>query len=363
MKDKKEEEASTPSNRTDTTSFTEKVLISAGIIIPIILILWLFGVAFKVLLLILAAGLVAALFRGIADYIHRYVKIPMGWSLLVSVLLVIGFFALAGFLIAPQVGDQVNQLAEKFPETVQSARDQLNQSKQGRKLLDQIPEDPQKWLQEKSGVLKQSMGVFSATFGVLTDLYIIFFIGMFIMAQPEPYQKGIVSLVPIPNRERAQEVLDKLGITLQRWIAGKLFSMLVVAVLTSLGLWLLGVPLALALGFIAGLLAFVPNFGPLVALIPAVLVGLMEGPSTALYVVLLYIGIQAVESNLITPLVQKQMVYLPPAVLLIGQVLLGILVGGLGLILATPIIAIVMVLVKMLYVENVLGDSPSGEGE
>jgi predicted PurR-regulated permease PerM len=131
--------------------------------------------------------------------------------------------------------------------------------------------------------------------------------------------------------------------------------------LELLGLWILGVPLALALGFIAGLLSFVPNFGPLIALIPAVLVGLMEGPSTALYVVILYIVIQAVESNLITPMIQKQMVYLPPAVILIGQVLLGILVGGLGLILATPIIAIAVVLVQLLYVEDVLGDKSSEE--
>lgn len=338
-------------------------MISAGIFVPIILILWLFGVAFKVLLLILATVLVASLFRGIAGYVHKYIKIPMGWSLLVSVLLVIGFFALAGLLIAPQVSEQVNELVEKFPETVQGAKVQLSQSQQGRKLLEQIPEDPQKWLQEKSGAFKQSLGVFSATFSVLTDLYIIFLIGIFIMAQPEPYRNGIVSLVPLPDRERTREVLDKLGSTLQRWIAGKLFSMLVVPILTFLGLWALCVPLALALGFIADLLSFVPNFGPLIALIPAVLVSLMQGPNTALYVALLYIGIQAVESNLITPMVQKQMVYLPPAVILIGQVLLGILVSGLGLILATPIIANVMVLVNMLYVEDVLGDNPSGVGE
>lgn len=363
MEDKREAGGTANSKGTDQTFYTKKVLVAVGIFIPIVLIIWLFGVAFKVLLLILAAVLVASLFRGIAGYIHRYIKIPMGWSLLASVLLVIGFFALGGILIAPQVGEQVNELTEKFPETVQGAKEQLNQSTLGRKLVEQVPEDPQKWLQEKSGLLKQSMGVFSATFGVLTDLYIIFFVGMFIMAQPKPYQKGVVSLVPLSGRHRAQEVLDKLGSTLQRWIAGKLFSMLVVTVLTSLGLWILGVPLALALGFIAGLLSFIPNFGPLIALIPAVLVGLMEGTNTALYVVLLYIGIQAVESNLITPMVQKQMVYLPPAVILIGQVLLGILVGGLGLILATPIIAIVVVLVQMLYVADVLGDRSSEEGE
>lgn len=358
MKEKRE--GTNPENE---KSFTQKVLITAGIIIPIVLILLLFGMAFRVVMLVLSAVLLASFFRGIAGYIHRYFKTPMGWSLLMALVLVIGIMTLVFFLIVPQVGEQINELSEKLPDAVKGAKEQLAQSKQGSMLLDQIPEDPQKWLQERSGFLKQSLGVFSATFGILADIYVVLFIGMFMMAQPEPYRTGIIKVVPLSKRDRAQEVLDKLGITLQRWIAGKLFSMLVVAVLTSLGLWALGIPLALALGVIAGLFSFVPNFGPLISLIPALLVALMQGPDSALYVGLLYIAVQAVESNLITPLVQKQMVYLPPAVILISQVLLGVIVGGLGLILATPIVAIAMVLINMLYVEDVLGDTSSKEGK
>ena len=343
------------------TSFSRKVLIAIGIIIPVILLIWLFGVAFKVLLLILAGVLFASFFRGIGNLIHRYLKIPQKWSLLAAVLLVIGLIVLASFFIAPQVSDQVNQLGEKLPEAVKNTKSQLEQSKIGRNLVNKIPENPQQWLQEKSGLLKKSFGVFSTTFGVLADIYVIVFIGLFMMVQPKPYQNGIIKLVPLAYRGRAQEVLDKLGSTLKRWIAGKLFSMLVVAILTSLGLWLIGVPLALVLGLIAGLLSFIPNFGPLIALVPAVLVAFMQGPNTALYVALLYLGVQALESNLITPLVQKKMVYLPPAIILISQVALGILVGGLGLILATPLIAISMVLINMLYVEDVLGDKSKGE--
>lgn len=340
-------------------SFSNKVLITVGIIIPIILLLLLFGAAFKVLLLILAGVLFASFFRGLAGLIHKYTKIPLGWATLASVLLVIGLIVLTSWLIAPQISTQFTQLSETLPEAIDNTRQKLENDPIGGKIVNQIPENPQKWIQERSGLLKKSLGVFSATFGVLADLYIILFIGLFMLAEPKPYANGIIKLVPISRRGRAKEVMGKLGTTLKRWMAGKLLSMLVVAVLSSVGLWILGVPLALTLGIIAGVLSFIPNFGPLIALVPALLIGFMESPNTALYVAILYVGVQAVESNIITPLVQKQMVYLPPAVILISQVLLGILVGGLGLILATPIMAIAMVLINMLYVEDVLGDTSS----
>lgn len=338
------------------TSFTKKVLITAGIVIPIILLLLLFGFAFKVLLLVLAAVLFAVFFRGIASWISQHTSIPMGWSLLMAVIGVLGLIVLINWLIAPQVAEQVNQLSEKLPQSIDNAKQHLEQTQWGQQLINQIPESPQKFLKNQEGWFQKTFGVVSSTLGTLADLYIILLLGMFIMAQPQPYVKGIVSLVPPSRQERAKEVLHQVYITLQRWLAGKLFSMLVVAILTAIGLYILGVPMALALSLIAGLLSFIPNFGPILALIPAVLVGFLQGPSTALYVVFLYVGVQAIESNLITPFVQRKMVSMPLAMIIIAQVLLGILVGGLGLILATPILAVVVVLVKMLYVEDVLGD-------
>src|SRR5680860_875379 len=145
MEDKKKEESAYEG--LDRTTYSKKVLIAAGIFIPIILILLFFGFAFKILLLILAAVLFASFFRGIAGFIHRYSKIPMTWSMAISVILVIGLFVLGTMLIAPQVSEQTNQLSQKLPEAVQGVKEQLKQSELGRKLVDQIPEDPQKWLQ------------------------------------------------------------------------------------------------------------------------------------------------------------------------------------------------------------------------
>ena len=202
----------------------------------------------------------------------------------------------------------------------------------------------------------------SSTLSVLADGYLILFISAFMMAQPTPYRQGIILLVPKAHRDRARQVLDQLGSTLFRWLLGELFSMVVVAILTGLGLWLLGMPLALTLALFAGLFSFIPNFGPLIGLAPALLLAFTQGPSMALYVVILYLGVQLVESNLITPLVQRRMVELPPALVIVSQVLMGVFTGGLGLMLATPIVAMLLVLVKMLYIHDVL-DDPQPEAE
>jgi predicted PurR-regulated permease PerM len=130
--------------------------------------------------------------------------------------------------------------------------------------------------------------------------------------------------------------------------------MLIVTILTAIGLYAMGMPLVLFLSVFAGVMAFIPNFGPIIALIPALLVAMTQSPTTALYVLILYMAVQVIESNLITPFIQREMVALPLAVIIVAQVVLGILVGGLGLILATPIVAIAMVLVRMLYIQDVL---------
>jgi predicted PurR-regulated permease PerM len=143
-----------------------------------------------------------------------------------------------------------------------------------------------------------------------------------------------------------------VGHTLTKWLKGQLFAMLLVAVLTLVGLLIMGVPMALVLALIAGVLNFIPNFGPLIAMIPAVGVGLLQGPTTALMVAGLYILVQVLESNVITPQIQKRLIEIPPALIIISQLFMGVLTGGWGLVLATPLIAIVMVVVQELWVKS-----------
>ncbi len=137
--------------------------------------------------------------------------------------------------------------------------------------------------------------------------------------------------------------------------------MSVVGIATSIGLWSLGIPFAATLGLLSGILTFIPNFGPILAAVPAILLGLSHGPMSALYVTLLYVGIQAVESNLLTPLIQQRNVKLPPVLNVGFQVLLGVLFGVPGLIVAAPLAVVAMVCTRRFYVEDYLGDplSPS----
>jgi len=252
------------------------------------------------------------------------------------------------------VADQFDQLVQKVPESVEKLQSQIERYNWGRGLINEA--EPKSLLGESRSVMRGVGGAFSSLLGWITNFIIILFIGLYGAIEPGVYRRGFLHLVPKARRERAAEVMSEVHETLQWWLIGKFFGMAVVGVFTTLGLWLLGIPLASILGLIAALFTFIPNIGPILAAIPAVLLGLTVSPEQALYVGLLYIGIQAVESYLLTPIVQRKMINLPPGLTLSAQVLLGVSLGGLGVALATPLIAALLVATKMLYVEDALSD-------
>jgi predicted PurR-regulated permease PerM len=164
-------------------------------------------------------------------------------------------------------------------------------------------------------------------------------------------------LVPPARREKTVEVLVDIGENLWWWILGRLLSMMLVGFATGLGLFFLGVPAAGALGLIAGLLDFIPNVGPILAFLPALLLSAGEGGLTkAVQVGILYLSVQLAESTLLTPNIDKRTVEMPPALVILGQALMGVLFGALGVLLATPLMVCAMVIVKRIYVEEYIGD-------
>ncbi|WP_020602493.1 AI-2E family transporter [Spirosoma spitsbergense] len=336
--------------------FIRRVGIILGLTLSTLLLLGLMGAAFDVLLLVLAATLIALPLHAGARWMSKRTNWPEGVSLAIVALLTIGVLIGMGWVISTSIGGQIDQLQEQAPKALKNAEEMLRQTSFGRQLLKEDIK-PEKLLDSGSSRwLGRISGAISSTLGSLADLYVILFLAAFLAAQPTLYRDGLVRLVPKPSRKRAEAVLDKLGETLLGWLGGKLFSMVVVGVLSFVGLWLLDIQLAGALALFAGLITFIPNFGPIIALIPAVLLALLSGPQQALYVVLLYMGIQLVESNLLTPLIQNKVISMPPALVFISQLIIGIFAGGIGLALATPVMAIVLVMVKMLYVQDVLKD-------
>lgn len=367
--------------------FLSKLKMTVGIVVATILVVLLLIYAVKVFLLVFAGALVAIFFRAVAGWLSGFTHLPMKASLPISVIGVLAIWAGLILLLQPKVSQQVETLKKQVPQAAKELEGKLQKYQTGRFVLRQLPFDisatgsdnasqgnttssdaAQRRQADNSGNKKQDSGAdsnsirkmlksfFSTTLGVLGDFYVILLLGAFFIANPSPYKKGIIRLVPQRKRQRAGEVIDATGITLKRWLFGKLISMLVVAILTVIGLWIMGVPLFITLAILAGLLSFIPNFGPLMAIVPAFLVAYVQEPSLGFWVIGLYVVIQAIESNLITPIIMRRQIQIPLAMTLFSQVLLALLIGGLGLIFATPIIATFMVIIQMLYIEDTLGD-------
>jgi predicted PurR-regulated permease PerM len=254
----------------------------------------------------------------------------------------------AGWLMAPQISQQTQDLTATIPKAVTHFRAALEGHEFLRSILKQLPSTEQ---------LTKNIGlVFSGVFDAIGNFAIILFVGVYLAVQPRIYIDGIVVLVPHGKRQRIREVMNEIGLTLGQWLTGKVISMVIVGVVTSVGLGLLGVPLALVLGILAGLLDFIPYLGPIMAGGPAVLIAFTESPTLGLYVILLFVAIQIVEGYLLLPLIERKTVSMPPALTILMQVLLGALFGLTGVALATPLTAVLAVLIAMLYVQDVLGD-------
>jgi predicted PurR-regulated permease PerM len=163
-------------------------------------------------------------------------------------------------------------------------------------------------------------------------------------------------LFPHRARARAGEVLSEIAAVLRKWLVTQLIAMVVIGTVTTIVLLLLGVKAAFALGFIAGLLEFIPTFGPILSAVPAIAMGFVDSPEKALYVVIAYGGIQFLENNLLIPALMRGGMDLPPALTMVAQALMVLVFGFLGLMVAVPLTAAVLVAIKMLYVEGVVGD-------
>lgn len=338
-------------------TFTKRVLITVGIVLLMLLLVVLFYLAIDVVLLVFAAILLAVFLHGLADLVGRYTKLSEGLSVLLVSLILLAVLAGAISLLAPSVAEEVRHLRDELPRSAQQASAYISQFGWGRTIIEQMPSANEVMAKaDASSVATRVGGYFSSTLGAIANFFIVILLAIYLAIEPRFYARGFAKLFPKKHRSRTYEVLTEIGDTLSWWLVGKAASMIFIGLLTWIGLSILGVPLAFTLGLIAGLLSFIPNFGPIFSAVPAILLGFIDSPIKALYVLILFIIVQIIESNIVTPMIERRTVELPPALTIVAQIALGVLIGGLGLVLATPLLAVVMVLVQTVYIQDILGD-------
>lgn len=308
-------------------------------------------------LLVFAGIFFAVLLNYASNWLVSKIPVKYGFALFLVLLFITAILVLIILLIGPSMVEQVQDMTKTLPDSLQNLRNKITQTSLGENLFEELPTDIGALLEDKEEVMSRIVGSFSTTIGAIANFFIIIITGIFLASTPGIYTQGFVRLFPLNLRPRLKEVMLKTQHSLSLWMMAKLISMLVVGVFTAIGLEILGMPMPYALALIAGLFSFIPNIGPYLALAPAILIALMQGGNMFVYVLILYFGIQIVESYLITPMIEKKMVQLPPALTLFWMVLLGILTGILGLIMATPILVALIVIIEELYVKDYLEEN------
>lgn len=320
---------------------------TGGLIFALILsLLLLFRETVHIFMLILVGALIACYFRGLGNWIKQKTNWSITWSMVVSVistfLVIGGLFTLIGSTIVKQT----TKLQEDFPRLIQKAEEFFETTDVGKRITLQLEK-----MKDSDDLANFVSDFFRTSFGGIGDIYVIILVGIYFTASPLIYRQGIIQLVPPRGREKASQLVDQISSGLTKWLFGKFFSMTLVFVLTAIALGITGIPMWLALSFIAGLLVFIPNFGPIIAAIPALLVALSQSVNMAITVGIIYIIIQVSEGSFITPKVQQRLISIPPALIILGQIFGGTLIGAWGVVFATPMVLILMILVKELYIK------------
>lgn len=337
----------------NTKLLAKRTFIQASTVTLVVLLAWMLVSSGKIILTGFAGILIAVLFCGSANWLAK--KTNISSKIWLPVTIVVPFLLLGLFFAysAPKVATQAAELMDRLPQSISYMQQQISELQWAGQFTDKIKSftsfDP-----EASTIMTAVSGFFSSTMNALGSLIFALFLALFLSVNPKWYINGAITLVPHSHKNRAREVLSACGVALSGWFVAKIASMIVVGILTTIGLWALGIDLALILGIIAALLSFIPNLGPIIAFIPAGLVSIISGVDALLYVTILYIAVQAIESYVLTPILQAEIADLPPALTLFAQVILAAMVGMTGVLLAAPLTVTMMVIVNMLYVEDLL---------
>ena len=270
-------------------------------------------------------------------------------------------FGAALWVFGSTVAAQLDDVIQAAPAGFKLFMAWMNRHPYGRQLLEQVRGanvvDATGWA---TSMVTAAAGLITRALGYAV---IALFVAIYLAAQPERYRHLCLRLVPPAHRPIAERLFGVIGQVLQRWLVGQLVVMVTIGVLTGIGLWLMGIEAAFALGLMGGLLCFIPFVGAILAAVPATLVALTQGPIYAASVICMYVGVHFIEGNFITPMVQAEATSFPPVLAILSTVAFSVLFGPLGVLLAAPLTLFLMAAVEVLYVQKGLGEAPETEDD
>jgi predicted PurR-regulated permease PerM len=327
-------------------SYAVKVWQTTAIVCLAITAILILRVAFSILLMALAGVLIAVYFHGVADMITAKTKMNRRLALTISIAGTIVLLIGITWFVGSKIQRQVAELSNTLPQTIKLARNKISKTPVGQKIIEYTSGN------NSQKLLDTATTFFSTSFGALGDLYIILFLGIFFTADPSIYENGILFLFPSEKKPVGRIILKRIGAILKGWLRSIIASSVLIAILVGIGLSIVGVQGTTVLGLITGLLAIIPNFGPVIAMIPGVLLGLTISTKTAVIVALVYVACQTIVGNIVLPLLQNKMINIPPALTLLSQLIMGTLAGLMGIILAVPLLAILIIVIDELYLKK-----------
>jgi len=308
-----------------------------------------------VVLLFLLTLLFAIVLSGPVNYLAQ-IGLPRGVGVLVVLGSIVLVLVLASSMVAPVIGAQGEQFVRDFPALLTQAQDFLKSLQSAVGVETSTSVDPQSLLEATRGYLLENVSSAVSLGRSLVEAVslsvVAFIVTVYLVVQPAQLVNGFVSLFPAGQRQRVRGILAEMYHAVQKWVVGQLSAMIIVGVLTAIALFVIGIPYALFIGLLSGLLAFIPLVGAFVSVIPPILLALATNPILALWVVLSYVAIHQIEAHLVQPLVMSRAVALHPVVVVLAIVIMGTLFGLIGLLLAVPLVAALSVLLHELWISR-----------
>jgi predicted PurR-regulated permease PerM len=327
------------------SAFARYVFVACAVVV---LFLLMFKLA-PVLMLVFAGIVLATAVSAGAAPLERHLRFGRTWAVLAVVILVIGLIAAGSYFFGMQIATQMSDLVQAVTDAWGRLREYLGRSALGKTVLGnaQAAQDPAALANVAKGTI--------SVFGGLADVGLVVMLTIYLATNPTTYRDAALRLLPPRVRPEVRNAFDECGRSLRSWLGGQFMAMIVVGLCIGFGLHFAGVPLAASLGLLSGVLEFIPFVGPLLAMVPGLLIAFANGTDTALYALIVYCVVLFIEGNVIVPIVQKWALELPPALTIVSVVVAGLLFGLVGVLFAVPLAIVCVILVHRLYVARIEG--------